>query len=389
MGISVGLVGLGAFGGCFAELFKAHPLVDRVALCDREPERMAAFANRPSWNNKLHPRDIYGSLDEICRSDLDALVIITQHWLHAPQCVQAMLAGKHVYSAVPVVTLPDGNEILDWCDKLVETRRRTGKRYMYGETTYFHPQAMYCRRQARQGAFGDFVYAEGEYFHSFDSRCCDLRDVMRQRLNSRAGQEWKALLAQYRARGAQDSPMHYPTHSTSGPISTMNAHAVKVSATGYANRSGDPYFTENAMPFSNITALFTMSNGATMRICEFRECSIIRETFRVYGTKGAFENDVWIADERPTALSVADMRDPLPPEVVAAFSAINPNSDFYGGHGGSHAYLVHEFVDAIAHDREPAINVWEAARYMAAGAVAHQSALRGGELLAVPDWGDA
>ena len=32
MGISLGLVGLGSFGSGFAELFKRHPLVDRIAL---------------------------------------------------------------------------------------------------------------------------------------------------------------------------------------------------------------------------------------------------------------------------------------------------------------------------------------------------------------------
>ena len=30
---------------------------------------------------------------------------------------------------------------------------------------------MYCRRQAHAGAFGDFVYAEGEYLHDVDSSC--------------------------------------------------------------------------------------------------------------------------------------------------------------------------------------------------------------------------
>jgi hypothetical protein len=77
----------------------------------------------------------------------------------------------------------------------------------------------------------------------------------------------------------------------------------------------------------------------------------------------------------------------LPEEVAEAFAAAAGPS-FYGGHGGSHAYLVHEFVDAVAHDRVPAINVWEAVRYMAAGATAHKSALRGGEPLYVADWGD-
>ncbi len=389
MGISVGLVGLGSFGSAFAELFNSHPLVDRVALCDREPERVANFANRESFKAKFNARDAYASLDEICQSDLDALVIITQHWLHAPQAVQAMESGKHVYSAVPVISIPDDDETLEWCDRIVETSRRTGQRYMLGETTYFHAGAMYCRRRAREGAFGHFIYSEGEYYHSYDSPCCDLRQVMASRRASAAGQEWASILDGYRARGAQDGPMHYPTHSTSGPICVTGAHATKVCCWGTRVFANDPYFTENLFPFSNETALFQMSDGSTMRICEHRHCGLIRETFRVYGTEAAFENDTWIAKEKATSLTLEEMRDPLPPEVYDAFSKIDGNEGVYGGHGGSHAYLVHEFVDAIAHGRQPVINAWEAVRYMAAGVMAHKSALRDGEILAVPDWGDA
>jgi len=140
---------------------------------------------------------------------------------------------------------------------------------------------------------------------------------------------------------------------------------------------------------SNETALFRMSNGATMRICEHRECSVDREIFRVYGTKGSFENDQWRTYHGDEELTVEQMRDPLPAEVAAAFEKITGAGDFYGGHGGSHAYLVHEFVDAVAAGRVPAVNVWESVRYMAAGVMAHRSALRDGELLDVPDWGDA
>ncbi|MBN1583796.1 MAG: hypothetical protein JXA89_24025 [Anaerolineae bacterium] len=53
MGISLGLVGLGAFGSAFADLFMSHPLVDRIALCDLEPERMAVFAQKPAWKKKV------------------------------------------------------------------------------------------------------------------------------------------------------------------------------------------------------------------------------------------------------------------------------------------------------------------------------------------------
>ena len=127
MGISIGMVGLGAFGGAFAGLFKAHPLVDRIAFCDCEPERIRKFADDPFFADKFNPKDVYSSLDEICRSDLDAIVIITQPWLHAPQCIQVMESGKDVYSAVPLICLPDGEETLEWCDKIIRASLKTGK----------------------------------------------------------------------------------------------------------------------------------------------------------------------------------------------------------------------------------------------------------------------
>ena len=409
MGISIGLVGLGDFGSVFAPLFKSHPLVSRIALCDREPERIKKFADNPFFKDKFDPRDTFDSLDAICRSDLDALVIITQPWLHAPQCVQAMEAGKHVYSAVPIITVPDDDEILDWCDRLVTTCRKTGLSYMLGETTYYRPQAMFCRRKALAGGFGDFVYAEGEYFHDVDSTC-SLREVERHRTGSKAGQEWIELRETYRRRGALAGPMHYPTHSTCGPVCVMKAHALKATAYGFRNRNNDPHFANYA--FSNETAIYKMSNDATVRICEFREVAghiAGSETFRIMGTRGTFCENQWKENQRTTPMSAkplkttvmtpAEMRDPLPPEVQAAFKrAMNQNLnendlqnlDFVpGGHGGSHPYLVHEFVDAIANGRQPAISIWEAARYMAMGVMAHKSALKDGETLSVPDWGNA
>ncbi len=385
MGISLGLVGLGAFGSGFADLFHRHPLVDKIALCDRDPNRIAEFANRDDWQTKLS--GTYGSLDEICKSDVDALVVITQHSLHAPQCVQAMESGKHVYSAVPVITVPDGEEILTWCDRLVRTCERTGLHYMLGETTYFRPETAYCRRQAEVDAFGGFVYSEGEYYHDVDSPTCTLRDVRAHRIEGDAGREWLETEQKYINRGSKMSPMFYPSHSTSGPMSVMDAHAVKVSAWGYKDQTNDPFFADAA--FSYETALFQMSNGATMRICEHRQIGLPgRETFRIYGTLGGFESGSWVDKNGSYPKSIDEMRDPLPVEVSNAFAGDSGSTEFYGGHGGSHAFLAYEFVDAIAKERKPAISVWDAARYTAAGVAAHMSALKDGETVALPDWGD-
>ena len=384
MGISLGLVGLGSFGSQFAPLFKAHLLVDRVALCDREPERIRKFAERESFREKFDPSDAYESLDAVCAADLDALVVITQPWLHAPQAVQAMEAGKHVYSAVPVIRVPDGDEILDWCDRLVRTCERTGMHYMLGETTFYRPKTMYCRRRAAAGDFGRFVHAEGQYFHDVDSPACNLREVHRHRTTGKAGEEWLEVQAAY--DGPPQGPMHYPTHSVSGPVSVMGAHAVKVCGWGQQDETGDEYFGDSMM---NEVALFRMSNGATMRIAECRKIAHTgEETFRLFGTEGTFRENNWVTRDSWTHLETEEMRDPLPEAVDEAFRQ-EGGDGYYGGHGGSHAYLVHEFVNAIAHERTPAINVWEAVRYMAPGVMAHKSALAGGELLDVPDWGDA
>lgn len=389
MGIRLGLVGLGEFGSAFAGLFLTHPLVDRLSLCDLEADRLQRFARDERFALKLRSDDLYTSFHDLLNSSVDAVALFTQPWLHAEQAVEAMERGKHVYSAVPVVMLPNGMEMLDWCGRIVQTCLRTGMRYMLGETTVYHADAMFCRRKAGEGAFGNFIHSEGDYLHSFDSPGSDLREVYRHRFSGRAGEAWRARLEEYRARGDLDSPMHYPTHSTSGPISVMKAHAVKVSAWGTRPFSTDAWFEDTLTGFGNVTALYRMSNGATMRICEHRECSIIREDFRVYGTKASYEFGTWYEREKPTRMAAEQMRDPLPPEVYEAFASFAGPDAVFRGHGGSHPYLVHEFVSAVAEDRMPFINAWEASRYMAAGVMAHQSALRDGEVLSVPDWGDA
>ena len=59
------------------------------------------------------------------------------------------------------------------------------------------------------------------------------------------------------------------------------------------------------------------------------------------------------------------------------------------GHGNSHTFLSHEFVQSIIEDRHPSVNVWEAVAYTAPGLVAHESALKGGQVMKIRDYGRA
>lgn len=373
--ISLGIVGLGQFGVHFVELYQKHPLVQRVALCDINPNKLAKAAK------KFGVTETYDSLDAICKSDLDAIAIITQPWLHAPQAIQVLESGKHAYSAVPIISPPNGNgdEALEWCDKLIAAVRRTGRRYMMGETTYYRPESIMCRKRAAD--FGRFVFMESEYLHDTWLPGCNLIDVQKERTG------WSE--AEVYAAGG-DAPFHYPTHSTAAPISIMGAHAVDVVAFGYCHPD-DTFFRADSPlrnPYSHETALFTMSNGAIAQVTESRRNGHVGHegVVRLIGTDASFERDTsdeyrgrWITKTDSGPIEPRDYRDPLPPKLA----------EDLGGHGGSHAYLADEFVRASAEDRHPTVNAWEAARYVAAGIMAHKSALKNGERLRVPDWGDA
>ena len=368
MGLSLCLVGLGQFGMQWAELFRQHPLVDRFAVCDVDPARVAAAC-------KAHDvAQAYASLEEVLASDVQAVVLITQPWLHHAQAIQALRAGKHVYSAVPAAYGADGNALLDACDELVRTVTQTGLVYMVGETTIYRSQVLYCGQRAAAGDFGELTYGECEYWHDLDSRGANLREVYKNRWGSQWGPDkWGGI------------PMHYPTHSTASMVQIMGAHMVSVSAQGYV-MPNEEFFLPGSIwgnTMSNEVALYRMSSGTLVRHTEMRRIGHRgREGFRLFGTEACFLWDVsgckWTTLDGWEPVEVDGARPALP----------EPLASNLGGHGGSHAYLAHEFVSACCEDRIPLPSVWDAVRYLAPGIVAHQSALRDGEPMAIPDWGD-
>jgi predicted dehydrogenase len=136
------MVGVGAFARHFIPLFQAHPLVDEVALCDLDAAKLKDAAATYGISRT------YPSLDALCESDVDAAAIITQNWLHGPQ---ALRAGKHVYSAVPTgITVEE-------IATLVRTVEETRLVYMLGETSYYYPAVLYCRRRYAADDFGAIV----------------------------------------------------------------------------------------------------------------------------------------------------------------------------------------------------------------------------------------
>jgi len=393
MGIRVGICGTGAFADSFIPLFREHPEVEQVVLSDLDPDKLAAKSE------KFDIPETRPSLDDLCDMDLDAIAIFTQHHIHCPQAIQALRSGKHVYSAVPsAITL---GEIAD----LVQTVEDTGLVYMIGETSYYYPCTIYCRERYANGDFGRVVYAEAEYYHDFDH---GLYDVYKWR----HGEEWEKY--------AGFPPMYYPTHSVSMVVSVTGAHVTHVSCLGVIDEDEDGLFDAEMNvwrnPWSNQTALCRMSDGSMARFNEFRRVGHPGTVgMSMYGTEGSYEEQVggqvWATKNRAECIDLTEDLAPagIPVSSVGGqmakvtgadgthvgVSRVHPvellPKEYIGlpnGHNGAHQFLIHDFVTSCVTGDAPHNNVWQAARYLVPGLVAHESCKQGGAMLEVPDFGD-
>ncbi len=358
MGINIGFVGLGEFGSCFVPIYKDHPCVDKLVLCDLKTDLLK------QKSEEFDLPETAANLDELlAREDIDAVAIYTQHWLHAEQAIQTMKAGKHVTTAVPAAYS------IEQIEKLVETVKATGKIYSVQETSVYYPAVAYARQKHKEGQFGEIFFMEGCYFHDWSH---GLEEVYRRRYGEKFDQE------------AGDPPMMYVTHSTSGLMRVTGTYATEISCMGYHIKN-DPIYDGKKVhgnKFANQVAFMKMNNGATARVAEFRRIAYLGEpAFSYYGNQGTFTCDPykWHTLDGNTPVELSRFHSPLPKELVQYV---------FGGHHGSHPYLVHDFVNAVVNNTMPENNVWEAARHVLPGLMAVESAKRNGQWMKVPDFGN-
>ncbi|MBQ7728450.1 MAG: Gfo/Idh/MocA family oxidoreductase, partial [Clostridia bacterium] len=123
--LKVALVGLG-FGGAFAEIYKEHPDVGEIVVYDPD------HAKEQWWFEHAGIRAPYGSFEEILRDEeVDAVHLVTPIPLHGEQTVAVLQAGKHCACTVPM------GVTLDELRRIVEAKRKSGKNYMFMETTLY------------------------------------------------------------------------------------------------------------------------------------------------------------------------------------------------------------------------------------------------------------
>lgn len=365
--IRIGIIG-GRFGAGF--YFHEHPQCIVEAVSDLHDDRREHLMKVYKCSKS------YPSLEKlILDPKIDAVFIATEAPNHHRHVMTALDAGKHVLCAVPcVMTLED-------CETLRDKVKSTGLTYMMAETSYYRQNTISVRAFYKEGKFGQLISSAAEYNHP------GLEVLF---FEDSGAATWRHGFP----------PMNYPTHCTAFLISVTGERLTSVSCMGWGDNS--PLLRNNIYdnPFWNETAFFETDKGRPFRVevnwkgayqgaerAEWRgsEMSFFsshgeggeHKIVRVSQKKG--QDDAGFVQE---ANLVESYQQPAWWKTDLLPKALRHNS----GHDGSHTFITHEFIDALLNDRQPTVNIHEAIAYTAPGIVAHQSALKGGECMKIPNF---
>ena len=128
--------------------------VNLVAVVDRYSASAKSFAK--DYNLKHS----YENIDQILNDGgIDALVIGTPNYLHAPQAIAALKAGVHVMVEKPMAM--NAEEAL----QMLKASQTTGALLMVAHCFRFDPEVLWLKRQSETGRLGRIIRTKGYGVH--------------------------------------------------------------------------------------------------------------------------------------------------------------------------------------------------------------------------------
>jgi hypothetical protein len=169
-------------------------------------------------------------------------------------------------------------------------------------------------------------------------------------------------------------------------VGVTGERIVKVSCMGWA--TDDPYLTEGVYgkTFWNQAALMQTNLGNMCRCNVFWKCTSDGERAQWFGDLGTLYmhnegvNDDVVMYEPKKGMPVKV------PQFWKSSDMLPQKMRHQSGHGGSAVFLSAEFINALLENRIPSVDLPTSLAMTAPGIIAHQSSLRGGELLDVPQF---
>lgn len=377
--VNVAIVGLG-FGEDFLPVYLAHPQIGEVALVDPSVERLSAVGDR--FGVEARYTDY---ADMLADERWHAVHVLAPVAFHADYAVAALEAGRHCACAVPMAT-----EIED-LQRIIDAQATSGRNYMMMETAVRTREFRWVQHLQETGRLGSPTLYRGFHVQNLDGY----------------PDYWRGY-----------PPMKYATHALAPLLELTGDSVARVVAHGSGTLT-----TERRggfdNPFPAEVGLFSLRSSdvvGQVTMSFFQAARSYTEGFDVYGDSGGVE---WpqaegdplglyelqpLDEDQPktglrgrqaihTEIQPEDRTEGLPVELVPYLRDFEvPGPEGRGRevrsaeHGGSHPWLVHEFVSSITEGRPAAIDARRSAELTAPGICAHESALAGGVPVDVPQF---
>ncbi|MBC7851747.1 MAG: Gfo/Idh/MocA family oxidoreductase [Chitinophagaceae bacterium] len=367
--LNIALVGLG-FGAEFIPIYQRHPNAQLYAICQRNKSKLQHLGDAFNIEKR------YDDYDELLNDpNVHAVHINTPIPDHGAQSIKALKAGKHVACTVPMATT------VEECREIVELVKATGLTYMMMETVVYSREYLFMKQLYNEGSLGKIQYLKASHQQDMDGW----------------PNYWPGL-----------PPMHYATHCVGPVLGLTESEAEYVSCFGSGEIREELKVHYNS-PFA-VESTHIKFRGSDLVAHVYRSlfdtARQYRESFEVYGSNKSVE---WpLVEGKPLVIHTAKRPEPqipeevyspdyahLLPEEIRSFTTQgvydktdNQHLSFVqgGGHGGSHPHLAHAFVNSIVTNKAAYPNARQSANITCVGILAHESALKGGELIRLPDF---
>jgi predicted dehydrogenase len=359
-----------------------------VAMCDIKEQNLKNGLDLVEKITQSRPSaylgDEYHYRKLLERDDLDAVLIASPVEWHVRMSIDAMKAGKDVGCEV---TAGDSVEEL-W--ELVKTKEGTGKHYMMLENYNYGQGIMMVQNMIQQGIFGEPYYAECGYIHDCKHLC----------FNSDGSLTWRGE----RQRDNYGHP--YATHSL-GPVSKWFGindgdrmqymtsmmteprmlHLYAVEKFGPDSPAAQVEFKHGDHYTSKIHTV-----GGKVICVDFDMVSYrpVNYYYLMQGTKGVYSKRSRIIEgiylkgdkDKYRYTNISEYRNKYEHPCWKKFASVARNT----GHSGGDYFVLRDFVDMVRQDKEPWIDVYDAATWSCITHLSRLSLDNNSQSIEMPDF---
>ena len=390
----IAVIGLGRGFGHFKRAVDTEN-VTVTCLCELDKERLEKA--QKYLDSKGLPRAAeytdseYAYQEMVKREDIDGVMIATPWLWHTKMAVDTMKAGK--YAAVEV----SAANTIEECWDLVNTSEETGMPCMILENVNYRRDAMAVMNMVKQGVFGEVVHARCGYRHS-------LLDIKFNK-DLKFGEDAKGEARWRTQHSLMRNADVYPTHGL-GPIAAMldinrgnrflyltSTASKAVGLKDYIEEKGGKDHPNAKLPWKQgdiITSTIKTSNGETIIVTH--DCNLPRPyslNFHVAGTDGVTDFDYGHRRIHIEGKSkdhgwdeFQEWQDKYDHPLWKKYGKIANGA----GHGGIDYFVTREFINAVKEQRQPVMDVYDAAAWSSVTPLSEASIAMGSAPQYFPDF---